>query len=103
MQDTEATRITSVPVDERIGGGQAKALDLLVDGGVLLDEGVGLRDVGLGLVVIEVADEILDRVVRQEQFLEFRAQLRGQGLVVGNDQGGPTIAGDHIGHGEGFA
>ena len=33
---------------------------------VLLDVGVGARDVGLGLVVVVVADEVLDRVVGEE-------------------------------------
>ena len=55
-------------------------LDLLVDRGVLLDVGVGLRDVGLGLVVVVVGDEVLDRVVRQ-QLAELVGQLRGEGLV----------------------
>jgi hypothetical protein len=32
----------------------------------LLDEGVGARHVGLGLVVVVIGDEILDRVVREE-------------------------------------
>ena len=35
----------------------------LVDRRVLLDVGVGLRDVRLGLVVVVVRDEVLDRVV----------------------------------------
>ncbi len=55
-------------------------LHLLVDRGVLLDVGIALRDVGLGLVVVVVRDEVLDRVVRQ-QLLELGDQLRGEGLV----------------------
>jgi hypothetical protein len=47
-------------------GGEAEALDLLVDAGVLFDECVGARDVGFGLVVIEVADEILDGALWEE-------------------------------------
>ena len=60
-------------------------LDLLVDRRVLLDVGVGLRDVGLGLVVVVVADEIFDRVVRH-QVTELLGQLGGQGLVGREDQ-----------------
>ncbi len=48
------------------GGGQPQAVDLLVDRGVLLDVDVALRDVGFGLVVVVIADEIVDGVVRKE-------------------------------------
>jgi len=40
-------------------GGETQALDLLVDARILLDEGVGAGDVGLGLVIIKVTDEVL--------------------------------------------
>ncbi len=65
--------------------GVPQPLDLLVDRGVLLDVGVGLRDVGLGLVVVVVADEVLDRVVGQ-QLAELVGQLGGQRLVRRHDQ-----------------
>ena len=60
-------------------------LDLVVDRGVLLDVGVGLRDVGLGLVVVVVADEVLDGIVRQH-LAQLVGQLRRQGLVRRHDQ-----------------
>ena len=41
--------------------------------------------VRLGLVVVEVADEVLDRVVREE-LAELRVQLGRQRLVVGQHQ-----------------
>ena len=63
-------------------------LDLVVDRGVLLDVGVRLRDVGLGLVVVVVGDEVLDRVVGQ-QLAELVGQLGGQGLVGRHHQGRP--------------
>jgi hypothetical protein len=44
----------------------AHAVDLVVDRGVLLDVGVAAGDVGLGLVVVVVADEVLDRVLGEE-------------------------------------
>jgi hypothetical protein len=81
--DTVATTRQS-SLQQRLGGGQAHLLDVLVDRGVLLDEGVGGRHVGLGLVVVVVGDEVLDRVVREE-LAELAVQLRGQGLVVGHD------------------
>ena len=45
------------PAEEGGGGRVPQPLDLLVHRAVLLDVGVGGRDVGLGLVVVVVADE----------------------------------------------
>ena len=84
------------------GRRMAHAVDLLVDGRILLDIGVGPRDVGFGLVVIVVGDEILDRVVREEA-LELAVELRGERLVGSKDQRGPLGALDHLRHGEGLA
>jgi hypothetical protein len=63
----------------------AHAVDLLVDRGFLLDIGVGARDIGLGLVVVVIGDEILDRVVGEEA-LELAVELRRQRLVGREDQ-----------------
>ena len=68
------------PGQQAVGGRVAQPLDLLVDRAVLLDVGVGLRDVGLGLVVVVVGDEVLDRVAR-EQLPQLVGELGGQGLV----------------------
>ena len=51
----------------------------------LLDVGVGARHVGLGLVVVVVGDEVLDRVVGEEA-LELAVELGGQRLVGREDQ-----------------
>ena len=64
--------------------------------------GVGVGDVGFGLVVIVVRDKILHHIVGEE-FPEFAAQLGGQGLVVGQHQGGAVDFFDDGGHGKGFA
>ena len=80
--------ITSRRVSSAGGGRQAQAVDLLVDVGVLLDVGVVLRDVGLGLVVVVVGDEVLDGVVREE-LAELGVELGGQRLVVGQHQRRP--------------
>ena len=80
----------------------AQSVDAIVDGGVLLNEGVAARNVGLGLVVVVVADEVLDRVVGEE-LPELAIELRRQDLVVSEDQGGPLQLLDHTGHGEGLA
>ena len=63
----------------------AKAVDLVVPRRVLLDVGVAAREVRLRLVVVEVAHEVLDRVLGEE-LPELRVQLRGQRLVVGEDE-----------------
>ena len=54
----------------------AHTVDLFIDGGVFFDEGVGARDVGFGLVVVVVGDEIFDGVVGEEGF-EFGVELGG--------------------------
>uniref|UniRef100_A0A0N5A6Y0 NAD-specific glutamate dehydrogenase n=1 Tax=Parastrongyloides trichosuri TaxID=131310 RepID=A0A0N5A6Y0_PARTI len=91
-----------VPLQDRAGGGVAHPVDLLVNRRVLLDVGVGARDVGLGLVVVVIADEILDGVVGEEG-LELGIELGRQRLVVGQDQGRALGLFDHLGHGEGLA
>jgi hypothetical protein len=58
----------------------AHPVDRLVGARLLLDVGVGAGDVGLGLVIIVVADEIFDRVVREEA-LELAVELGGEDLV----------------------
>ncbi len=91
-----------VALQDRAGGRVAHPVDLLVDRGILLDVGVGARDVGLGLVVVVVADEVLDRVVGEER-AELRIELGGEGLVVRENQGRALGLLDHLGHGEGLA
>ena len=88
--------------EEAAGGAVAELVDLFVDRRILFDEGVGADDVGFGLVVVVVGDEIFDGVVGEE-FLEFAVELRGQGLVVGKDQGRPLHLRDDVGHGKGLA
>jgi hypothetical protein len=90
------------PRQEREGRGVAHPIDLFVDDRVLLDEGVGGRDVGLGLVVVVVADEVVDGVVG-EQLLQLAVELGGEDLVVDHDQGRPLGRGDDVGHGVGLA
>ena len=83
-------------------GGVAHFVDLVVDGRVLFDVGVGGRDIRLRLVVIVVRDEVLDRVVRK-QFLELCTQLTRQRFVVGQDQCGAICLRDDVRHREGLA
>ena len=77
-----------VATGEQGGRGRvAQPVDLVVDRRVLLDVEVLRRDVGLRLVVVVVADEVLDGVFGEE-LPELVAELRREGLVVGDHQGG---------------
>ena len=76
-----------VALQDRPRRRMAHAVDLFVDRAVLLDIGVGARDIGFRLVVVVIADEILDRVFREEG-LELAVELGRQGLVGRQDQGG---------------
>ena len=89
-------------LEQRPRGRQPHAVDLVVDGGLFLDVGVAGRDVGLRLVVVVVADEILHRVLRKEA-AELLKELRGERLVMGHDQRGPVHRGHDLGHAEGLA
>ena len=102
MHDTLATMITSRRLTSGAGGRQPQAVDVLVDRGVFLDVDVALRDVRLGLVVVVVADEVVDRVVRKE-LLELAVELGGQRLVVRQDQRRPLHGLDDVGHRERLA
>ena len=90
------------PLGQPRGGAVAHAVDLVVDGGVLFDEGVRGRDVRLGLVVVVIADEVAHGVFG-EKLAEFPGQLRRQRLVVGDDQRRAAEVFDDVGHGEGLA
>ena len=64
--------------DEIAGGGEAQAVEIVVSAGILFDVDVALGDVGFGLVVVVVADEIADGVVGEELLeLPRRAGRRG--------------------------
>ena len=102
MQLTELTMMASRRSKRRARGGEAQLVELLVDGGFLLDVEVAGGDVGLGLVVVVVADEVLDGVAGEE-LLELVIELGGEGLVVGEDERGAVGLLDDLGHGEGLA
>ncbi len=81
---------------------EAHAVDLVVDGRFLLDVRVGGGNVGFGLVVVVVADEVLDRVLGKEA-PELLIELRGERLVVRHDQRRAVHPRDALRHGEGLA
>src|SRR5438552_6716358 len=77
-------------------------LDLFVDRRILLDVSVGAENVRFRLIIIEVADEIFDRVTREELF-EFRVKLRRQRFVVRNDECRPVQLLDDVRYRESFS
>ena len=102
MHETLATTIDVAPREQRTHRREPQPLDFLVPAGILFDERVGARDVGFRLVIIEVADEVFDGVVRKKTF-ELGVKLRGERLVVRNDERGLVHVFDDVGDGEGFA
>ena len=89
-------------LEQRARGVVAQPVDLVVAGRVLLDVRIGPGQVGLRLEVVVVADEVLDRVVREE-LLELLVQLRGERLVVRHDQRRLLDRLDDLRGGEGLA
>ena len=89
-------------LEQRLGRRQPHLLDVLVDARVLLDVEVARGDVGLGLVVVVVRDEVLDRVLGEE-LAELRVELRRERLVRREHERGPTDARDHVRHRVGLA
>ena len=90
------------PLRQRRRGRVAQTVDLVVDGTVLLNIGVGAGDIGLRLVVVVVGDEILHSIVREER-AELGAELGRQRLVMGQHQCGTVALGDDVRHREGLA
>ena len=88
--------------EQRRGGREPQPRDVVVPGRVLLDVEVGLGHVRLGLVVVVVRDEVLDRVVREE-LTELVAELRGQRLVVRDHERRAADLLDDPGHRRGLA
>src|SRR5205823_8213493 len=81
--------------EQRAGGGEPQTLDLFVDRGVFLDVGVGARDISFRLVVIEVADEVFDRVA-WEELLELGVKLRGERLVMRDHKRRPIDLANYV-------
>ena len=56
------------PGQYRPGGRMAQSIDHFVDRGIFFNVGIGSRQVGLRLVVVVVADKILNSIVRKDGF-----------------------------------
>ena len=97
-----ATMITSSRLTRaRVAARRRRSMFSLIER-VFLDVDVALRDVRLGLVVVVVADEVVDGVVREEA-LELLVELGGERLVVGEDERRLAERGDDVGGGERLA
>ena len=75
---------------------------MVIDRGVLLDEGVGSRHVSLRLVVVVIGDKILHGIFRKK-ITHFRIELRSQCLIGCHDDGRPLYSLDNIGDGKSLA
>jgi hypothetical protein len=75
---------------------------MFIDFGLLVDVQVKTRDIGFWLILIVVADEILDGVTREE-FFEFGVELGGERLIMGKHERGSLKLLNDMSHGEGFA
>ena len=67
MQLTLATITQSRRSNSDLRGGEPQLVQLVVDGGFFFDVDVARGNVGFGLVVVVIADEILDRVAGKER------------------------------------
>src|SRR5262249_19164177 len=89
-------------LEQRTRGAHTKLVELVVDGGFLVDVQVRGGNVGFGLVVVVVAHKVFDGVFWEEG-LELVVELRGKSFVVGQHQGGAVDRFGGFGPGEGFA
>ena len=76
-------------------GGQAQAVDIVVDERVFFDVDVALRNVRFRLVIVVIADEIMHRIMRQKR-LELLVKLSRQRLVVRQHQRRLADASDDV-------
>src|SRR5438445_12934958 len=101
MQETDATMTTSRRSNSDRGG-KPQTVDLVVNRGFFFDVGVGRGDIGLRLVVVVVADEILDGAFRKKSS-KLVVELRRQRFVVREYQRRTVHLLDDLRHGERLA
>ena len=87
------------PRQERLRRRVPHAIDLIVDDGIFVDEGIGGGNVRFGLVVVVIADEVLNGVVGKE-VAHLAIELRGERLVGSQDQGRLLRMLDDVGNAE---
>ena len=67
--------------DQGTGCQQPQPVDFFIDRRIFFDVNVALRNVGFGLIVVVIADEIGNGIVREE-VPEFAVELRRQSFVM---------------------
>ena len=83
-------------------GRMAQAVDLIIDGAVFFNIGIGGGDVGFRLVIVVIGDKIFHRIIG-EKSAHLGADLTGQGFVWFQNQCGAVALCNDIGHRKGFA
>ena len=91
-----------IAFEQSTGGRVPHPVDLLVDLRFLLDIGVRTGDISFWLIIVVIADEIFDRIIRKEPF-ELTIKLSRQRLVRGKYDGRTLCFLDDFGHREGLA
>ena len=79
----------------------AQAVNLLIHRAVFLNERIGARDIGFGLIIIIIRDEIFHRIIGEEA-LKFRIKLRREGFIRRHNQGRALGLLDDFSHSEGL-
>ena len=90
------------PAEQCRRGAQSQLLDLLVDREILLDIGVRRGQIGLGLIVVVVGNEVLDGIVRKE-VLELAIELSCKRFVVAQHECRTVELGNDVGDRKGLA
>ena len=102
MHETLATMMTSRrSKSDRVADSRMRSISSLIVASFSMYESV-VGNVGLGLVVVVVADEVLDGVLGEEA-AELLIELGGERLVVGHHQRRAVHPGDALRHGERLA
>ena len=87
---------------QRRGRRVAQTVDFVIDGGILLNIGVGRGDIRLRLVIIVVGYEIFYRIL-WKKFAQLGAELCGQRFIVREHQRRALGLLDDVRHGERLA
>ena len=82
--------------------GMAETVNLIIDCAVFFNIGICRRNIGLRLIIVVVADEILHRIVR-EKAAHLSTDLAGQCFVWFQNKGRTVASGNDVCHGESFA
>ena len=90
------------PFAQRRGRRVSQAVNFIIDGGILLNIGVGRGDIRLRLVIIVVGYEIFYRILRKK-FAQLGAELCGQRFIVREHQRRALGLLDDVRHGERLA